>query len=531
VLTRRNESILWVALLVLAAFLRLAPIAASLPYIDYVDEGYVLHQSIHLLNQRTWDTAWYGYPSLPAYLTAGGLIAWNPIYRNVHGHHFRNDLPSEDVVQTSGGYNYDLISPPELILAGRAVAAGLSVGTVVLAGAIASRLRGRKAGLLAILITAFCPALVLRGSNVIVDTFATFFALLAVFLCLRIRPGDKWSLVNAAAAGLTAGLAFACKYTAGAVFAGVIGMICAVPGSAKLRFRLGLIATGGLMCGIALGAPAAFLNWRTVMRDVAITAANYRLIDSSPGYFGQAVSAIELGWPLAIAGLIGLILMLRRQPTRSAAIGWCIFAALLLAAFATRPFQPFRNLLPLVPMSCVAAAVAGSTLVEWSWRGRWPQLRWAAVLAVIALCADSFLFSLYRPIRQRLTHRDSRAQAIDWLVEHARKAERVLGIRELAMLPAEWKRVAGPVTVVPLSDATDLLERERFDYVVTGEFDLRYAPDPGRASAALARWKELVGPGAVEAEFGASPAFVVPYLWRSNDERIFIVRANPAKTD
>ena len=111
-LTRRNESILWLALLLLAAFLRLAPIASNLPYIDYIDEGYALHQTIHLLNQRTFDPGWYGYPSLPAYLTAAALTLWNPVYRNVHGHHFRNDLPRED--QTSAGYNYDLISPPEI---------------------------------------------------------------------------------------------------------------------------------------------------------------------------------------------------------------------------------------------------------------------------------------------------------------------------------------------------------------------------------------------------------------------------------
>jgi hypothetical protein len=37
--------ILWLILVFVAAFLRLAPIAASLPYIDYVDEGYALHQS------------------------------------------------------------------------------------------------------------------------------------------------------------------------------------------------------------------------------------------------------------------------------------------------------------------------------------------------------------------------------------------------------------------------------------------------------------------------------------------------------
>jgi hypothetical protein len=116
----RRRYVPWlVALLAIAAGLRFGPIAAGLPYIDYVDEGYALHQAIHLLNNRTLDTSWYGYPSLPAYLSAAALCAWKPVYRNVHGRHFRNDLPRQDIVETTSGYNYDLISPPELIVAGR----------------------------------------------------------------------------------------------------------------------------------------------------------------------------------------------------------------------------------------------------------------------------------------------------------------------------------------------------------------------------------------------------------------------------
>ncbi|HEV2803837.1 MAG TPA: glycosyltransferase family 39 protein [Chthoniobacterales bacterium] len=529
-LTRRNESILWLALLLLAAVVRLAPIAASLPYIDYVDEGYALHQSIHLLNQRTLDTAWYGYPSLPAYLTAAALWAWNPVYRNVHGHHFRNDLPAERLAQTNAGYNYDLISPPELIVAGRIVAAGLGIATVLLAGALASRLRGRAAGYLAMAITALCPALVLRASNVIVDTFAAFFAVLAIYFCERIRPNERRNAIYSAAAGFTAGLAFASKYPAGAVFAAVAFVLWKFPVK-DLRSRLGLIAGGGLILGIVLGAPAVVFNWQSVLRDVATTAANYDAMKSSPGYFGQAIGSAELGWLMAIAGCAGFVLMLRRDATRTAAISWLVFAIVLLAPFVMRPFQPFRNLLPLVPLICVAAAIAFADLLDLARRGR-PKWLWiGGAAAFIAISTATLAFSSVRPVWQRIVRRDSRTQAIDWLGERVTKRQTVLGITELAILPAEWKRLGGPVTIVSVAHAAGLLERQRFDYVVTGEFDLRYAPDPGRASAALGRLQERLAPFLREAEFGAGPAFVVPYLWRSNDERIVILRPAPAKSD
>jgi hypothetical protein len=266
------------------------------------------------------------------------------------------------------------------------------------------------------------------------------------------------------------------------------------------------------------------------MRDVAITAGNYHAIESSPGYFGQAVNPVELGWLIAIAGCAGFVLMLRREATRTAAISWLLFAVVLLAPFVMRPFQPFRNLLPLVPLFCIAAAIALADLLDWARRGRPGWVSIVGAVALIGVSAASLAFSSIRSIRQRMLQRDTRIQAIDWLEQHATKRQTVLGITELAILPAEWKRIAAPVTVVSLLDAADLLERQRFDYVVTGDFDLRYSPAEG-ASAALMRFNEKVAPLAREAEFGAGPAFVVPYLWRTNDERITILRATPPTSD
>ena len=115
-----------------------------MPYIDYIDEGYVLHQSIDLLNHRSLDTRWYGYPSLPAYLTVAALIAYSPVYHLVHGHGFREDLPHDRDIHTAKGDNYDLISPPALIVAGRFAAIFLSVMTVALAGKLACTLAGDR---------------------------------------------------------------------------------------------------------------------------------------------------------------------------------------------------------------------------------------------------------------------------------------------------------------------------------------------------------------------------------------------------
>lgn len=524
-LSKARYRILWLALIALAALLRLGPVTSGLPYIDYVDEGYALHQAIDLLNRRTLDPGWYGYPSLPAYLTAGVMLTQGGIYRHFHDHSFRDDLPREESRPTNRRDNYDIISPPELIVVGRIVAACLSIGGVILSGVIATRLGGSVAGLLAMLIMAVCPALVSRASNVIVDTFATFFALLAIYFCDRLRstPQTSWP---AFAAGLAAGLAFASKYNAGAVFVVIIVLIVTLPVAMAGRARLSLLASLGLLTGIGLGAPATLLKWPAVWRDVAQTVANYQIMASSPGYFGQAVSTFELGWPLVLAGCAGVGLMLRRTPTRSTALGWGIFALLLLAVFGGRPFQPFRNLLPLVPPFCIAAAIAFSDLIAWM-RGRtrsWGQVGFSVVF--VGVCVGPLALSSFRQIQRRSAQRDTRIQAIDWLQQNAAKEATVLGIRELAILPAEWKRTSARSSVVPWSEASDLLRQRHFDYIVTGEFDLRYAPDPAAWTAYLDRWKTSIAALPVERDFGQVVTPFVPYLWRTNDQRILILKGS-----
>lgn len=519
-LSRRNESILWLILVGLAAFLRFAPIGSHLPYIDYVDEGHVLHPAIGILQAKTFDSSVYTYPPLTSYLTIAAIKAYSPIYRLIHHHKISQDFPADRDFHTSLGDNYDLITPPEIIWLGRLVVACLSVGTVILSGAIARRLGGARAGQFAMLFTALCPALVSRGAIVSLDTTATFFVAAALYFCQRMRTSGEGSENTAwrwaAAAGIASGFAFGGKFTAGAVFVAVLVTIAFLPHPRRSRALFALIAGAGLFAGIFCSVPGAVLHPSGIAREISGISRFYQTIHSEAGYWSTAFLAGEVGVPLMIAGLAGIIWMLWNAPTRRTALSWIAFGLLLLSAIVSSSFQPFRNVLPLVPPLCVAAALLLGRI-------RLASASWIVPVVVVVI-GLSLGWSSAVYCRDRMSHIDARVRAIDWLQQHASKEEKVLGIRELAILPAEWKRIAGNLTVVSWSDAADLLEREQFDYVVTGEFDLRYLPDADRWSAYLARWKERTAPLPVQASFGAVATPIVPYFWRTNDERILILR-------
>ena len=516
-LSRRHESILWLILLVLAALLRLAPVGSCLPYIAYVDEGHVLHPAIEILKTRDFDPRRFTYPPLTSYLIIVAAKAYAPFYRLGHEHSLRHDLPRTEDFHTELGENYDLIAPPEIVLLGRTVVACLSIGIVVLAGALARRLAGPRAGLLAVLFAAICPALVSRGSIAIIDTTAAFFALAALYSCERLRTAALENRIGlwrfAALAGVAAGFAFGGKYTVGLVFIAAPITIAALPRPLVVKASLLLVASAGLVLGLYAAAPIAVLHPERIVHELHGQARFYQSIRSEQGYLGALLSSSEVGIFLAIVGCAGIAWMVARGETRTTALSWLGFAIALVGVVGWTSFQPFRNLLSLVPLICVGAAFLFAQSKSRS-----------VVITVVLLSAAQLAWSTTEYLRVRFRQTDSRVQAVDWLRQNAAPDAKILGIRELAILPSEWQRVSPSAVVVPWFEAADILQRQHFDYVVTGDFDLRYATDPPRWSAYRDRWSTIVAPWPAAAQFGHIPTPVAPYLWRTNDERIVIMK-------
>jgi hypothetical protein len=519
--SRRLELFLWSLILFLATALRAAPIPARLPYLAYIDEGHVLHVVERFLVAGGWDTRNYVYPALPSYLIATllhlvrgiSVITGHPIWSRATliDYHDGTDL-------------YDLVTPA-VIVTGRVVICIVSVITVWLTGLLARRIAGPRAGVMAGLFAALCPALALRGSIVIVDTVAALPALLTLLVAHRFQTAESGRAAGLVfIGGLTSGLAFDSKYTIGAVFLSVVVAI-ALPEEAPAR-KLSLFAFAGLglAVGAVVGMPAVIVRHRTILNVLRWDRTIYGALLSEPGYWGQASLPEELGWPLLLAGGTGLLALTLRRGTRPIALGWLAFVSCLLLVLVPHTFQPFRNLVPVVPVWCVCAAVLLSGAVT-------PGHRWIDALGVFvaAAVAMSLLPGLRAGIADRIMRPDTRAQLVEWLARHTSGGDRVLVVQELAIARGELDRVPAMVRVVPWQHAVDVARSDRPRFVVGGSMDLTDADRPVWEEPER-KWKAWMASETTVAAFGRRPTRVAPNFWRDNDELLFVLQPGAQPT-
>jgi hypothetical protein len=489
---KRSSWFLALAILLVALAVRLPTCFAGFPYLNYVDEGYVLHRSIDLLRDRTWDIGWYVYPPVPAYAVAAAATIWQPLYRAVHGHALHDDLPDRANVY------YSVVDPPELVLFGRLLTLVLALGIVALAGLLAARLGGPAAGRVAMWWAALVPALVIRGGNVNVDTWAVCFSLAALLTAERSVASAR-PLRWAAAAGALTALAAAAKYPAGLVALPVAWRLLSAGRLGwRQRARALALAGGAGVLALFLSFPGLFLRSAKVIQDVRVERQAYA--DQQAGsYWDQTVSRAEwdqptdgpeLGiWLLLVSGA-GLVVALANRRTAAPAVAWIVLALGLAALFAPVSFRAFRNLLVLVPLATALIGNLAATL-----RQRLAPGLVDVVAFVLPLVFFAPQLSAY--VSDRLHLVDSRHEATRWLGAHCAPQDEVFVAQELAVLPTELDGLP--------CYASDLPRRRLFNQVdqVTPRFLLLGDLLPARKASLVAPQPARHGHYASRVRFGS----------------------------
>jgi 4-amino-4-deoxy-L-arabinose transferase-like glycosyltransferase len=513
----RFRALPWLAVLLLALAVRAPALVAARPYFSYVDEGHTLHVCARMLGSGSWIPETFLYPSLPITAIVAAARAIDPFY------------PIRDGLATRSGDYYDVLEPFGFLLLGRVMSLLAGLGVVLLTGLLARRVAGPRAGLLAALAAALVPALAIRGAITTVDPYAALFTTACLLFTERTRTAEPGrDRREALAAGAMAGLAFASKYPAVLVLSAFALTVWLSRPAWRERLRLGSIAAAGAAGAALLAMPGLVAAPDKVLEAFRIVSSFYGSI-TSPSIWSQVFvraewdvpfEGPELGGAFVALALAGLGVALRDRRTRAAACGWVLYMAVSLVLHGRQSFQPFRNLLPLVPIACVAVAVLHASV-----RLRVPKPGWAdaaAVLLIAALLGPSVV----RFARERAAFADSRTQTIDWLLRHSRPGQTVLILNDLVFLPSEIGRLEGRTVEV---ESWDLLRQRlparRARYLVITQMS---TPE-GRPLISREQIGEIRKLYRQRAELGDGRPAADPGYWRGNRQVILVLeRRRPA---
>jgi hypothetical protein len=510
----------WVLVLALAAALRAPTVTAAAPYLNYVDEGRVLQRVVQMLRQDRWHPRWYLYPSLPLQGIAAAARVTAPAQQALTGG------STLDRLSPWPPRWYGDVEPGALIVTARLTTLLVSLLVVALTGALAGLVTGNRwTGLYAALLAAVVPALVIRGAVVTVDPWVTLAALTALYAAERAarhpRP-EVW----AALAGASCGAALCCKYPGAVVALPVALRVLGGAAERTRRWRALLAATLAGAGTVLLSMPGFVTEPERVL---AILRRQSQIYSANPrgslwqqavvrAEWDQPLERPELGWILLLATLAGWIVALLDRRWRRPVAAWTLFAASLLILADRYAFRPFRNLLPLVPLACIACAL----LVAWlAGHGPAARRRWLAAAVALALPA-SVLPASAGYASERAAFEDSRAEAVRWLAPRLSPGDRVLVAAELRVARSELSRL-GSVTVLPFGDARRQLRRRGgFAYALGPELagqgrDLRDLAVEGLTRDPL---REL-------ARFGEGP-LPMGLLWRGNRAVVYVLARQPA---
>jgi hypothetical protein len=499
----------WIAVLLLAAAVRAPSLTAASPYMSYVDEGNYLHVPARMIRDGRWIPDSFMYPSLPVTAVAAAARAYDP--------------RMGDGVRTGDGGYYDVLEPFEILLLGRILSFLAGLGAVLVTGLLARRVAGPRAGswagYLAAFTAALLPALVVRGGIAMVDPYATLFVTACLLFTDRARASGRPGR-EAVLAGAMAGLAFASKYPAILVSLSFALTIWLSRPDWRERLRLWTIGAAGAV-GAALAAmPGIVTVPEQVLAGIRRQSELYVQL-TSPPLWTQAVERAEwdlpfqgpeLGWTFVLLAAAGLAAALRDRRTRPAAAGWMLFLALVVMLYSRQSFQPFRNLLPVVPIACVAVAVLFDRLKAFAWTG--------FVLIAVLLGPSTVRFA-----RERAQFEDSRTQTIDWLARNSRPGQTVLVLNDLAFLPSEIGRLEGRKVEVEGWDRLQqrLLERGSRYLVIT-----QMSNPEGRPLISQEQIGTVSKLYRQRAEFGEAPSTPFPGYWHGNRQLIRVLERRPA---
>jgi hypothetical protein len=520
--SERNLRFLVIAVLLVAALIRLRGIAYGLPALYDPDEPVFMMNAAKLLYQRTLNPGWFGHPGTTT-IYALLFVQLVVLMGGMALGYFQG--PQDYATQA-------YFDPTITFLSGRLFILACAIGCILLVFLIARRLFGDVAGLLAAALLAINPLHVGYSQAIRTDMHASVFVLLCILWSIRII--DRGRRSDYLWAGVWIGLACATKWPA--------ALVAAAPAAAcwarchehrgELRRQVQQLVLGFALAGatLFLVSPFLILDYPRVFADLRAEVDRHHVGASGRGlvwnlWWYVRYPLYDAVGPVGIAAAaVGAWIAARSRRPAAALLAYGLCFALGIS------FQNLvwtRWIVPLLPIVAILQAAA----VVWLFRVVRARMAPRAALATAAVCAAAIAVPMVLGIvantRERLN--DTRALATQWARAHVPPG-RSIAIEHLAfdMLPHGWRLMipagdvgcvdgakvargkvsydtvrswaAGRSVVYFGTMSPRQLETCRSDYLITTQFD-RFLSEKAAFPAEVAGYQALTSGGELMATF------------------------------
>lgn len=403
------------AILLLAAVLRVRGIGFGLPALNDPDEPLFMMTALDMLRSHSINPQWFGHPGTITFYCLA-LISLAVAGAGTATGRFA------DADAFVGAVYAD---PSILFLPARLFFAACGVLCVYLSWRLGRRVGGDRTGLIAAAILA-ANALHIDYSQLIrTDIQASLFILLCAGSTLSMA--ERGHFRDYLLAGVFVGLGCATKWPAAAIAIGplAVGSWRVARGHGKASQLL--VFVGAAVAALLFASPYLLIDHGAVVRDLAGEAR-----PRHPGATGEGLLD-NLAWYLRypLAGSLGLggvtlaiagpILMVRRNPMAAAALGPVIATFLILIAAQSLRWE--RWLLPVLPFAAIAAAYALHVAAD-ALRSRFRRpLPWFEAVATVMLLVPMLQAAQARAMARG---NDTRQLASSWLRTSAPRGSTIL---------------------------------------------------------------------------------------------------------
>jgi hypothetical protein len=252
-----------VAVVLLAAWLRVPYVSRGMPFFYEQDEAHHFHRTVQMVKDGSFDPKYFNKPSLHFYLRMP-VVAAAFIAAAKDGEIRRVDELVTRRAGERGGWAFTA-SHPRVAVWSRAFGVALGLLVLLPVFAITRTLTGSDTlALGAMLLTAVSPALAADAAKVGVDTPLVLMCLLAMWLALRLH--SQFTFARLLVAGLVAGLAISTKYNAAPMALVPLAAVIATRHVSAAAVCLAVVAP---VAGFLLGTPYALISLPEFLNGIA----------------------------------------------------------------------------------------------------------------------------------------------------------------------------------------------------------------------------------------------------------------------